>query len=136
MPPVPLHKLLLSYPESFQSVSSYSGVESGEKTFSSHLSEPLLVAEGGSESRTGEWPAGWRSGWGLLSKVWLQLPGFQPWQSSTLPIQPHCSVSQGECSLIRSISAKPFRSDKYTDIAEKMMEGEKEIKFQLVQEEL
>ena len=68
MPPVPLHKLFLSYPESFQSVSSYLGVESEEKTFSSHLSEPLLVAEGGSESRTGEWPAGWRSGWGATLK--------------------------------------------------------------------
>lgn len=80
--------------------------------------------------RLEEWVGGYsrRSGSSFLGSI--------PGDLTTLPIQPHCSASQGECSLIRSISAKPFRSDKYTDFAEKMMEGEKEIKFQLVQEEL
>ena len=77
MPPVPLHKLFLSYPESFQFVNSSLGLESEEETFSSHLSEPLLMAEGGSESRTGGGLQAGGVGGGLLPRVWLQLPGQQ-----------------------------------------------------------
>ena len=73
-------------------------MESEEETFSSHLSEPLLMAEGGSESRTrgglqaGEWVGGCSPGSGssFLGSISGDL--------TTLPIHPHCSASQGECS--------------------------------------
>ena len=81
MPPVPLHKLFLSYPESFQFVNSSLVLESEEETFSSHLSEPLLMAEGGSESRTGGGLQAGGVGGGLLPRVWLQLPGLHLWRS-------------------------------------------------------
>lgn len=108
-------------------------MESEEENFSSHLSERLLVAEGGSESRTGGGLQAGGVGGGLLPRVWLQLPGLRFWR---LDNTAHPPSRLRESVLFRSTSAKPFRSDKYTNIAEKMMEGGKEIRFQLVQEEL
>lgn len=89
------------------------------KASGSHLSEPLLVA--GWAQSPGLGVACRLREWGLLPGSGLQLPG------SVSAIGQHCSptvTAQGECSFQVHFS-KPFRSDKYTNIAEKMMEGEK-----------